>query len=186
MDTELLKQALLIRENRNVVNDIDYDLSFEDFILKIYINCDSSKYGEAFQTYIKKNLYPKIRGLSKCFERGDLHVNYEKYFEVKISYLNKNGKYSVTHIRNWEKFDYFILCFVDENFNSDIYCISKNVISENEKLNSMNGSKYINIENTFVAKRLSLKVNYVNSILSKKNTLKGTSYNDLQNFISSL
>ena len=186
MDNELLSEAKRIRENRNIITDIDYDLSFEDFILKIYINCDSSKYGESFQSYIKKNFFPKIKTLSKQFERGDLHVNYEKYFEVKISYLNKNGKYSVTHIRNWEKFDYFILCFVDENFNSSIYCIPKNVISENEKLNSMNGSKYINIENTFVAKRLSLKVNYVNSVLNKKNTLKGTSYNDLQNFISSL
>ena len=50
----------------------------------------------------------------------------------------------------------------------------------------MNGSKYINVENTFVAKRLSLKVNYVNSVLNKKSVLKGTSYNDLQNFISSI
>jgi hypothetical protein len=186
MDNELLSEAKRIRENRNVVNDTDYDLSFEDFILKIYINCSPSKYGESFQSYIWKNLSPKIKTLSKCFERGDLHVNYKKYFEVKISYMNKNGKYSVTHIRNWEKFDYFILCFVDENFNSSIYCIPKNVITENEKLNSMNGSKYINLKNTFVSTRLSLKVNYVNSVLSKKNILKGTSYDDLQNFISSL
>jgi hypothetical protein len=188
MDTELLSEAKRNRENRNIINDIDYDLSFEDFILKIYINCDSSKYGESFQSYIKKNFFPKIKTLSKQFERGDLHVNYEKYFEVKISYLNKNGKYSITHIRNWQRFDYFILCFVDENFNSSIYCIPKNVITQNEKLNlnSMNGTKSTNLKNIFVSTRVSIKPNHVKSILSKKSVLKGTTYNDLRNFIYTL
>lgn len=188
MNEELLKEAIKKRETKNIVTDMDFDLSIEDFILKIYINCDPSKYGEAFQSYIKRNFFPKIRKISKDFNRGDLHIKYEKYFEVKISYLNMNGKYSITHIRDWQRFDYFILCFVDDNFNPSFYCVPKNVVTKNEKLilNAMNCTKDINLKNTRIGKRTSPKLKDTKFIFKEKSILKGTTYNDLQNFIHSL
>jgi len=188
MNEELLKAAKKMRETKNLVTYQDYGLPIEDFILKIYLVCTSSKYGQSFQTYIKKKFYPKIKDVPKSFDRADLHIKYETYFEVKISYLNKNGGYSITYTRDWQNFDYYILCFVDGDFNSSFYCVPKNSLIKNENLSftAMNGTKKSNSKNNKVPKRTLVKLKDTDSFIKENSILKGTTYNDLENFIHSL
>ena len=188
MNEELLKEAIKKRETKNILTDVDFDLPIEDFILRIYINCDPSKYGEAFQSYLNKDFSFKFKNVPRVFERADLHINCEKYFEVKISYLNKNGGYSVTHTREWQNFDFFILCFVDGDFNSSFCCVPKDYLLKNENLtfSSMNGTKKSNSENNNVSKRTSVKLENTDSFIKENSVLEGTTYDDLKNFIYSL
>ena len=188
MNEELLKEAIKKRETKNILTDMDFDLPIEDFILRIYINCDPAKYGEAFQSYLNKKFFSKFKNVPKVFERADLHINCETYFEVKISYLNKNGGYSITYTREWQRFDYFILCFIDGDFNSSFYCVPKKYLLRNEDLTftAMNGTKKGNSKNNQVPKRTLIKLKDTDSFIKENSILKGTTYNDLQNFIYSL
>ena len=50
----------------------------------------------------------------------------------------------------------------------------------------MNCTKDINLKNTRIGKRTSPKLKDTKFIFKEKSILKGTTYNDLQNFIHSL
>ncbi len=116
MNKELLKEVKLKQKKRNIITENDYQLKMSDFILKIYYVCTPSVYGAVFPEKIQHDAGPYIKRVSMKLDRGDLHINYKKFFEVKISYLNQNDKYSITNIRDWQDLDYFILCFVNGNF----------------------------------------------------------------------
>jgi hypothetical protein len=128
-----------------------------------------------------------LKEISPTLDKGDGHINFKKFYECKISFRNISGKYSITNIRDWQGFDYFILCFVDtdDNFKSYFYCVPKEVITNNQslKLTGMNNTEEINRMNKYVGKRTSIDNFDINWLFKDKSVLKGTSYKHLQDYI---
>lgn len=143
MNNELLMLAINKFKSKNKFTPNEYLLPIEDFILKMYLNCDPSSYGNQFVKKLLKDNFQKGINLGKLTNTSDTadicqtsHLHwYEDYFcldddahtpiplhfndiekslyEVKISYLTKANNYTIRNIRPYQTFDYFLLCFVD-------------------------------------------------------------------------
>ena len=187
MKNNLLTQVKNKQKKRNIITESDLKLKMSEFILKIYDVCTPNKYGNVFPEKIIHDVGPRLKKMSPKLDRGDLHINYKKFFEVKISYKNIGEKYSITNIRDWQDLNYFILCFVDENFKPKYYCVPKDVVTCNPKisLTGMNNSKTINSYNTYVGKRTTIDANDIDWLFKSNNVLKGTTYTNLINFLKS-
>lgn len=185
MNKQLLKRAQQKRKVRNIITVNDYNLPMEDYILKIYDTCTPNKYGDSFPTKIQHDIGAGLNTMQRSMDRGDLHINYKKYFEAKMSYIDMKGNYSITNIRDWQLLDYFILCFVNEEFVATYYCVPKNVIVDNHRihLTGMNNSSVINSFNKYVGKRTTINSNDIEWLFKKSNVLKGTTYKHLTNFL---
>lgn len=182
MNKKLLNEAKIKRAERTTFNTSDYKLNIRDFVVKIsgYPPC---VYGKLMPNKVIHDVGPPLRSTDKDLlsNRGDLHVNREDFFEKKTTFLNKNGKYSITNIRDWQDFNYFILCFIDLDYNPSFFCVPKEVVTNNPilRLSAMNDDKETNKHNKYVGKRVSFPSYDVNYIFKKHNILKGTSYKDL-------
>jgi hypothetical protein len=187
--SKLLKEANEREAKKNVLTIKDYNLPFEEFVIKCRINCDHSKYGAAFP---KKILHDdkRMKEISPTLDKGDCHINYKKYFETKISYASKKGRYSINNIRAWQKFDYFVFCFVDtnDNYKPHFYCLPKKVITENPciHLTGMNNNAEINSKNKYVGMKATIKHDDLEWLFEEHNVLKGTEYKHLQSFINKI
>lgn len=188
MDKNLLLQAKERKDRQNILTDADYKSTMSDFILKIYLNCTPNKYGEAFQTKLKHTVGTSLKSLPTVGDRGDLHIRLKKFLEAKISYSGLSNVFSINNIRDWQKIDYYILCFVNENFKASYYCVSNDVIINNPdiKLTGMNNTASANKHNKNVGKKATIKPSDVKRLFEKHNLLSGTSYNHLIKFIKSL
>ena len=166
------------------------ELPMEDFLLRCYEVCTPGKYGALFPKKIILDNQGIVQELSTSLNRGDCHINYKWYYENKISYRNKSGKYSITNIRPWQDFDFFILCFVDiENgFKARFYVIPKETITDNDRiqLTGMNNDSKTNSKNKFVGMRAAIEPFDLQWLFKKTNLLKGTSYKNLQAFLKQL
>jgi hypothetical protein len=173
------------KKRRNVITEKTLGLPIVDFLKYCYQNCTPSKYGQIFPKKVVKDSNNKITELSPTLDRGDIHINYKVFLEGKISFMNMNGKYSITNIRGWQKLDYFLLCFVDDNIQPHFYCVPKKTITDNPHitLTPMNNSASRNIHNTYVGMRTSINQDDLNWLFKKNNVLKGTSYKHLLSFI---
>lgn len=180
------KQALV----RNVFTDDDMELPMGRFLMKSFASCTPNKYGDLFAKKVVHDSKNILKELSSSLDRGDCHADYTKFFECKISYRNRSGKYSITNIRDWQNFDYFILCFVDitDDFKSQFFCIPKETITNNPgiTLTAMNNTSDINSKNTYVGTRTSINNVDINWLFKNKNVLEGTSYKHVQKFIQQL
>ena len=126
--------------------------------------------------------------VSASEERGDFKVG-GKYFEVKASYLSqKNESYSMTHMRTWQRFNFYLCCFIDcdNNFKPQFYLIDKNITAK-MKLSFMNGTPSSNVNNTNVEMRATVKVSSDNhKVLLKHNLLKDDTFEALREFVTDL
>ena len=188
--TKQEKEIKKIRSTRNKITDKTLNLPIEEFLQKCYQDCTPGKYGQVFPKKIINDNNQKIKDVPPTLDRGDLHINYKQFFEAKISFKNKNGKYSITNIRPWQRLNYFILGFVDtdNNCKSSFYCIPKNILTDNPQihLTGMNNSKSINSYNTYVGMRTSINEYDLSWLFKEHNVLKGTAYKHLTSFINSL
>lgn len=186
---KLLNKVKKVSNKRNVVTTKTYDIPMEKFLMEIYDNCTPSVYGDLFPKKILHDMNGKIRNISPKLDRGDIHINYKVYFEGKISYRGKSGKYNITNLRGWQKFNYFILCFVDtqDNFKSHFYCVPQTTIFDNPciSLTAMNNTAGANKYNKNVGTRTTVNCEDLNWLFKKDNVLKGTSYKHLTSFIKS-
>ena len=185
--SKLLKEVNEKRLTQNVFTDDDMNLPIGEFLMKSYSVCTPNKYGDLFPKKIILDSKGKLKELPSSLDRGDCHINFKKYFEGKISFRNKSGKYSITNIRDWQDFDYFVLCFVDthDDFKPYFYCVPKKTITDNPRisLNGMNNTNKINRSNTYVATRTNINEIDLSWLFKKDSVLKGTSYKHLQDFI---
>lgn len=115
----------------------------------------------------------------------------KRFFEVKISYLGKNDTYTVRNIRPYQNFEYYILCFVncENNFKPTFLVVNKSVITDGSvfTLTPMNGTKNANKDNTDIGYGISFKRDsWKDLYLEGKNLMKGTTYQDLTNFLSEI
>lgn len=177
------------KKKKNVLPTDILESTIGEYLKEIYDSCTPSFYGDQLPKKIVWDTFGQLKFVPSCLSRGDLHKNYDKFFEVKISYISKNESYNITHIRPWQDFDYYLLCFVDldkEMYN--FYCVSKEVITNNPELTlgEMNNPKELNEYNEYVGMRITIKSDDVEWLIGKHNVLDSTDYNSLLKFISTI
>lgn len=177
------------KKKKNVLPTDILERSIGEFLKEIYDSCTPSVYGDQLPKKIVWDTFGQLKFVPSCLSRGDLHKNYDKFFEVKISYTSKSESYNITHIRPWQDFDYYLLCFVDldtEKYN--FYCVNKDVIANNPvmTLSEMNNPKELNAFNKFVGMRMTIRLDEVDWKIGKHNLLESTDYNSLLKFISKI
>jgi hypothetical protein len=186
--SKLLNEVKKVNEKRNVTSIKTYHLPMEKFIMEIYLNCAPCTYGILFPKKILHDMHGKIEDISPKLDRGDIHINNKVFFETKISYRGKSGKYNLTNLRDWQKLDYFIFCFVDtqDNFTPHFYCVPVDTIFDNPciTLTAMNNTSSSNKNNQCVGKRTTINSDDLEWLFDKTNVLKGTTYNHLTSFIN--
>ena len=172
------------KDKRKLNKKIDYNVSLYEFICQCYIKLNPNTYGTYMENAITNLL--RAKKMKKGDELGDIAIG-GKYYEVKTSYLGQSGDtYTITHIRQWQKFNYYLLCFIDcdNDFTPHFYLLNKNVM-DMIKLDNMNGTSNSNIDNTKVEKRVTIKVGtYNHRVIVRNNILKDTTIDSLYDFVN--
>lgn len=162
---------------------VTWDLSLEDFICECYLKLNPCSYGNRVAEKIRRNLYGYK--VDARLGQGDMFLN-GAYYEQKVSYLsNVNYSWSLTHLRPWQKFGYYILCLVDceDDFNPNFFVIDKMAINK-LKLSAMNGTSEANHNNSNIELRTNvMKDSTSHRILEKMNLLEDNSFEALQKFV---
>ena len=172
-------------------NDELFDLPMMDF-LKEVTQLIPSEYGKKILKKIAIDSKDKLQQINELgIEKGDCTIAKKVYFEHASSVLNKSEKYGIRNIRPWQNFDNFILTLIDNRdgkIKVSFYCVPKNVILNNPvlKLAPQNSSKTINSENKYVPLSCTFEGYEHTWLFSSHNLLKGTSYKDLQDYISNV
>jgi hypothetical protein len=109
-----------------------------------------------------------------------------KFYEIKSSFSQKTEEFRLTHIRDYQSFDCFIICYVDvqDNFKQYYYILEKSFICENPDftLSAMDNTQKANLGNTNINKAMTIKKDDAFYFFGQGNLLNGTSYNDLLNY----
>lgn len=166
-------------------NDVDYDLTFNDFIADCYVRLKPCSYGSRIETRIIKDL--DATSIAPSLNMGDVSLG-SKSGEIKVSYLSKSNSYNLTHLRMWQKFHYYLFCFVDceNDFIPEFYLLDKYVL-DSVKKTPMNGTKESNSDNTNIELRTTVKKNgETHKLFMKNNKLSGTTLKDLKKFVGKL
>jgi hypothetical protein len=172
------------KDKRASNKKIDYKVNLYEFICQCYIKLNPNSYG----TYMEDAILNLLRAnkMKPSDELGDISIA-GKYFEIKTSYLGQSGDtYSITHIRQWQDFNYYLLCFIDcdNDFTPHFYVLNKNVMGM-MKLNYMNGTPNSNMDNHKIELRATIKVGALNhKVIVKHNILKDTTFDSLCEFIN--
>jgi hypothetical protein len=185
---ESLRKAEETSKERDGI--VDINLPMPIFITEVYRH-NSQGYGTEIANKIihdsKGKLSPCHPDLGDATSECNLFKDGTKkiYYEIKSSFSRKNGRLGLTHIRDYQNFDYFIVCFVDRTnkFKEYYYLLPKSFICENFKLSAMNNTTITNQENKNVPKTMSLKMEKALNLFGDANILYGTSYKDLMSFL---
>lgn len=178
---EMAKQRRLYK-NKITNEDIKY-LSINDFVCKLYHDCDPASYGKQMEHRLTHDTENLIRGIKASDERGEYSIN-GKVLEIKTSYFNRNGYYRITNMRPWQEIDYYVLFFVDcdNDFKLNTFLIKSEFIYNNSHITAQDNSKKINEHNQYYNVCTNLKPEFL-KLLEKENVLRGTDYNDLVDYI---
>jgi hypothetical protein len=166
-------------------NDVNYDLTLNDFVADCYARLKPCSYGSRIQSKIVNDL--SVTSIPPSLNMGDVLLG-NKSGEIKSSFLDKKYSYNLTHLRMWQKFQYYLFCFIDceNDFIPEFYLLDKYIL-DSVKKTPMNGTKESNSDNTNIELRATVKKNgETHKLFMKKNKLSGTSFNDLKKFVDSL
>lgn len=161
---------------------IDTNQSLVDYILDCYTTLNPCSYGSRLQNFVCELLNLVI--ISSRLNTGDF-IYKNTFGEFKVTFLGQDLNYHITHIRQWQKFKYYLIMFIDceNDFTPEFYFIPKNIINK-FKLGNMVGTKEANEDNHNVDLRVTIKKGSVeHKLLAKHNLLKGTSIEDLKEFV---
>ena len=175
----------LAKEKYKQSNDVNYQLNFIDFVADCYSRLKPCSYGARIQGKIIRDL--NVTSVSASLNMGDVLLG-NKSGEIKVSYLDKNYSYNLTHLRMWQKFHYYLFCFIDceNDFTPEFYVLDKYVLNS-VKMTPMNGTKESNSDNTNIELRTTVKKNgEIHKLFKKNNKLSGTSFKDLKKFVGKL
>lgn len=174
---------------KNILDEEVMKLPFDEFLIKIYNLLGSESYGNA---WVKKLMIDTIglRQVKASDDRGDCKFyddlrGIEDFYEMKISYMNKNNKYRLANLRFYQDFDYFLFCFVNTYKKEyGIYLIRKTDLEKCNylKLSPMNGTIVSNRDNQNVSMSGTINECDVEWLFGDMNQLEGTSYDSLLQF----
>jgi len=165
--------------------EVDYMLPLNHFIMDCYVRLNPCSYGLRIASKIC--IDSSLPQVSSRLGLGDCMVG-ERAYEIKVSFLSQENTYCITHIRMWQKFTHYILCFVDcrDNFTPNFIVLNK---FELNKLNlgAMNNTKEANVDNHNIELRVTIKKDSKEyNFLLRNNLLDGTSYGDLRKYIEKM
>ena len=169
----------------NLDKTVDFSLSMDDFLCQCYALLTPNVYGSRIEDRMIREL--GATSVKPSLELGDFEY-LRKYFEFKVSFLSRDRSYSITHIRPWQLFNYYLLCFVDceDNFTAHYYLVDKHVIHK-MKLGYMNGTPKSNRDNHNVEMRKTIKKECLEmNVIKKSNLLEGTSLDSVKKFMETL
>jgi len=201
----LLENAIRRYHTKNHVSNKDYKLSIYEFILTIYLNCDPATYGKHFSNKLiyelKKLFKGDINFVSDNLDRGDFCINYypkntltdiggyieSKYYEIKTSYLGKNGTYTIRNLRKYQDLDGYLITLVDceNSFKLETYLINPIDLYDNSGLTftNMNGTKKRNENNLEVGLGTAFrKGSKLHDNIKRLNRLSGNDFKDLYEY----
>jgi len=162
-------------------NDVDFNLPLNDFVSDCYVRLKPCSYGVRIQQKIVSDL--GLFSLQPSDNIGDVIIG-KKKVEIKVTFLDKKGCYHLTHLRMWQKFQYYLFCFIDceNDFTPEFYVVDKYVLNK-VKMTPMNGTKESNSDNINIELRSTIKKNgEAHKLFIKENKLDGTTIDDLRNF----
>jgi hypothetical protein len=162
-------------------NDVDFNLSLDDFIADCYVRLKPCSYGIRIQQKIVSDL--NLISIQPSENIGDAVIG-KKRLEIKVTFLDKKNSYHLTHLRMWQKFQYYLFCFIDceNNFTPEFYVVDKYVLNK-IKMTPMNGTKESNSDNINIELRSTVKKNGdAHKLFIKENKLRGCTFEDLKNF----
>lgn len=183
-----LKRAVEIGLERD--RNINLNQKIESFVTDAFTHTPSS-YGHLL---CKKIIYDSNGVLLRCepdfgdavsFSDNTELIRRLLNYEVKTSYLDlKTNTFRLTHLRDYQDFDYFIVCFIDrsDNFKPHFYVLTRSFICDNKelfKLHAMNNTNRANQDNVNIDKAITIKKEVAFNLFGKNNLLPGTSYDDL-------
>ena len=172
-----------VKFNQN--KEVNWESKIEEFICECYVKLNPCSYGHRVAEKIRLGL--NAHSVNKKNDKGDISLN-GIFYEQKVSYLsNINNSWSLTHLRPWQTFNYYIFCLVDceDNFKPNFYVIDKVGINR-FKLNAMNGTASSNHNNFNIELRTNIaKGSEAHKILKRINLLEDTTYNSLKEFVNS-
>ena len=178
------QDKLALAKNKfNKSKNIDTNQDLMDYILDCYTTLNPCSYGARIQKYVCNRM--KLKTVSPSLNVGDFTYK-DTFGEFKMTYLGQGLEYHITHIRQWQKFKYYLIMFIDceNDFTPEFYFIPKNTINK-FKLSNMVGTKKANEDNHNVDLRTTIKKgSKEHKMLAKHNLLKGTSMDDLMMFLS--
>jgi hypothetical protein len=174
------------------------NIPFKEFLIDSYLNHAPASYGKYIQEKIMYDcniIGLEISGVPTKINKGDykmsINMGLIKYwFELKTSFLNKNGGYSLRNIRPYQSINGgYIICFIDclNNFSEEIYIVDYKFLKDNFSMTHMNGTKDKHKKNGF--KNFSstiMKDSIKHDLLKKSSKLKGNKIEDLFNFLSDI
>jgi hypothetical protein len=173
----------LAKERYKQGNNVDFGLTFNEFICQCYIKLKPCSYGMRIERKIMDEVGGKSN--SPSLNLGDISF-LGKNAEIKVSFLSQTNTYSLTHIRMWQEFDMYLFCLIDcdNNFTPEFYLIDKFIMGD-VKMGPMNGTKLSNTKNKNIELRVTIKKGGdVYSMFKRFNKLNGTTLLDLKSFIS--
>lgn len=176
--SSFLKKAI---EKYHRDKNIDISLDFTEYVCACYVNLNPCSYGKKIENKIKSHI--NVVDVKPKHNIGDFKYG-DKYGEIKVTFLSAEKIYHITHIRSWQKFDFYLLCMIDcdNDFISNFYLIPKYVIDK-LPLTPMNGTKYSNADNKNVEYRVSFKKDSPqHKILMRYNLLENSSINSLKKY----
>jgi hypothetical protein len=175
----------LAKQKFSKSKEVDYMLPLNHFIMDCYVRLNPCSYGLRIASKIC--IDSSLPQVSSRLGLGDCMVG-ERAYEIKVSFLSQENTYCITHIRMWQKFTHYILCFVDcrDNFTPNFIVLNK---FELNKLNlgAMNNTKEANVDNHNIELRVTIKKDSKEyNFLLRNNLLNGTSYGDLREYIEKM
>lgn len=162
--------------------DIDINQNLIDYLLDCYTILNPCSYGARIQKYVCRFL--NLMTISPRLNVGDFKFK-DTFGEFKVTYLSQGLDYNITNIRQWQKFKYYLIVFIDceNDFTPEFYFIPKNIINK-LRLSNMDGTKEANEDNHNVGLRTTIKKgSKEHKLLDKHNLLNGTSIDNIQEYM---
>ena len=158
-------------------------LNIDDFKCLLYCECDPASYGKWMEKKLEYDTNYLIRKITASEDCGEFNIG-GKISEMKTTYLNMSGVYRLANVRQWQKIDYYVLFLIDcdNDFNLRVFMVSKEFLYENLKFKPMDNVQSVNDNNDKVNMGTTFKPDFIDK-LEKYNILRGSTYNDLKDYI---
>jgi len=140
---------------------VDDTTTLTEFFAFCYLWYRPNEYGKKIQNRLEQ--YFGLVKVSEKLQKGDSLLNFmnhlKLWFEIKVSYLGNKGSFTVRHIRKWQKFDYYLLCFINplKGFKADFIVVTCDQLINNFNCSYVNGTKESNKYNERSSLGMSVK-----------------------------
>jgi hypothetical protein len=188
----MINENLQFKE-KNRINDSDYELPIDEFLVSIHNECDPGVYGNYFAKRVIKDSKGVLKPVNITENRGDCKFNSkdtgeDMYVELKITFLSeRTNSYKLSNLRFYQDFNYFLFCFVDKlTMEYYFFLVEKKSLEECGffKFTPMSGTLIENYNKNSVIYSSTVSVSEMLWVFGKLTLLDGTTYESLMKYIN--